>query len=215
MRDFLKLLSFLALLTPFMLNAQSAIKKKDLKVAKIVKKQAKQYEKQGYMVSPGLPMEKKLEKAMEYELATDEKTGYPKFLFGEAIVVAETQVAAKMQALNSAKINLAGKIQSKVAGLIEDNTANQQLNTEEAASVTKAVQAAQTLIMQELGQVIEAYTLYRKTGKNMEATTKIFYSQEMALEKAKKVLRKKLEAESEELQGKLDKMLEDNDFFKQ
>jgi hypothetical protein len=50
--------------------------------------------------------------------------------------VAETQTAAKLQATETAKLELAGQINTQVAALIENSIANQQLNTEEAASIT-------------------------------------------------------------------------------
>ncbi len=197
---------FIALL-PALLNAQEKVKKSDLKAIPIIKREAKKLQKGGYTSSPGVPMEVKLEKAASYELATDDK-GQQKYIIEEATSVGETQIAARMQAMEVAKVNLAGKIQTTVGALIESSIANQQLNNEEAASVTKTVEAAKSLIKQELGQIIELYSFYKTVGKNTEVMVKVAYNQELAIEAAKKVIRKKLENETQILHEKLDKILD-------
>lgn len=47
-----------------------------------------------------------------------------------------------MQALELAKQNLAGQIQTEVTALIENTVANKQLSQEQAASVTQSVMAS-------------------------------------------------------------------------
>jgi hypothetical protein len=202
-----KYLLYIIAILPSLMFAQSDLKKKDLKVLVPVKKQAKQLQRDGWYTSPGIPMEVRLEKTMEYELATDDK-GQPKYIIEEAKSVGETQIAARMQAMEVAKLSLAGKIQSKIGALIENSIANQQLNEKEAASVTKTVAASKNFISQELGQIIEMYSLYRPQGNNIEVFVKIGYNQVMAIEAAKKVIRKKLENETDILHDKLDKILD-------
>ncbi len=68
--------------------------------------------------------------------------------------IGETQTAAKLQAMETAKLELAGQINTQIAALIENSIANQQLNNEEAASVTKTVAASKNLIAQEIGQLL-------------------------------------------------------------
>ena len=51
----------------------------------------------------------------------------------------ENYDAAKMQALELAKQNLAGQIQTEVTALIENTVANKQLQAEEAASVVQSI----------------------------------------------------------------------------
>src|SRR5690606_24680071 len=116
-------------------------------------------------------------------------------------------IAAKLQATEAAKLDLAGQIATNVAALIENNIANSQLNTEEAASVTKTVAASKSLIAQELGRTVPLVEMYRNIGKNMEANIRIAYSQEMAMETAKKTIRKSLEEETDILQDKLEKLM--------
>ena len=201
----------IGLLTAQTINAQYSSKevKSTLKMKppREVRKQAKDYEKQGYKEAVGATtIERQLTNAWMKEVETDEK-GFPKYLFAGATSVGETQIAAKLQANEAAKLDLAGQIASSVAALIENNIANSQLNTEEAASVTKTVAASQTLIAQELTRVLPLVEMYRNIGKNMEANIRIAYSQDMAMENAKKVIRKSLEEETNILQDKLDKLM--------
>ncbi|MFW5657320.1 MAG: hypothetical protein ACOC10_00185 [Bacteroidota bacterium] len=184
------------------------IKNKDVKAMRGARKEAKQFEKDGYYVAPGaLPMDKQLEQAWAKQLETDDM-GFPMYITAEATSLGETQIAAQMQALEVAKTNLAGQIATTVGALIETNVANQQLNADEAASVTKTVAGAKNLIAQEIGRTITLFKIYKKSGKNIECNVRIAYNQEMALEQAKKVIRQQLEEETELVQAKLDKLMD-------
>jgi len=179
----------------------------DMKPPRDVRKQAKEYEKQGYREAVGgLTIERQLTNAWMKEVETDDK-GFPKYLFAGSTAVGETQIAAKLQANEAAKLDLAGQIATSVAALIENNIANSQLNTEEATSVTKTVAASKSIIAQKLSRVIPVVEMYRNIGVNMEANVRIAYSQEMAMEQAKEVIRKSLEEETEILQDKLTKLM--------
>ena len=178
-----------------------------LRSTREVRREARNLEKQGYKVAVGATtIERQLMNAWLKEQEIDEN-GYPKFIIAGTSSVGETQIAAKLQATEAAKLDLAGQIATNVAALIENNIANSQLNTEEAASVTKTVAASKSLIAQELGRTLPLVELYRKLGKNMEANVRIAYSQEMAMETAKKTIRKSLEKETDIMQDKLEKLM--------
>jgi hypothetical protein len=172
-----------------------------------VRQEAKNLKKEGYQVAVGAPtIERQLVDAWLKQQETDEY-GYPKYFVASSSSVGETQIAAKLQATETAKLDLAGQIATNVAALIESNIANNQLNTEEAASVTKTVAASKNLIFQELGRTITLVEMYRNIGKNMEANVRLAYNQEMAMESAKKAIRKSLEEETQILQDKLEKLM--------
>lgn len=181
------------------------IKKKAVKQAR---KEAKSFKRKKWYVAPGaLPMDKQIEKAWELQYMDDEN-GYPLYIVATGNSVAETQSAAKLQAMELAKLELAGLVQTNVAALIENSVANSQLNNEEAASVTKTVAASKNIIAQEIGRVITLFEIYKKIDKNVEASVRIGYNTEIAMETAKKAIRKKLEEETEILHDKLDKLLD-------
>lgn len=172
-----------------------------------VRREARNLEKQGYKVAVGATtIERQLVDAWLKQQETDEN-GYPRFIVATGSSVGETQIAAKLQATETAKLDLAGQIATNIAALIENNIANSQLNTEEAASVTKTVAASKSLIAQELGRTLPLVEMYRNIGKNMEANVRLAYSQEIAMETAKKTIRKSLEEETEIMQDKLEQLM--------
>ena len=178
------------------------------KAAKQARKEAKRFKRKKWYVAPGaLPMDKQIQKAWELQYMEDED-GYPLYIVATGNSVAETQSAAKLQAMELAKLELAGLVQTNVAALIENSVANSQLNNEEAASVTKTVAASKNIIAQEIGRVITMFEIYKKINKNVEASVRIGYNTDIAMETAKKTIRKKLEEETEILHDKLDKLLD-------
>ena len=188
-------------------SSKEARKALKLKPPREVKKQAKTYKKQGYTVAVGAPtIERQLTNAWLKQIEEDDK-GYPKYFVANATSVGETQIAAKLQATEAAKLTLAGDISTSVAALIENNFANSQLNSEEATSVTQTIAASKSIIAQELGRTITLIELYRNIDKNTEANISIAYSVDLANEMAKKVIRKSLEEKTNLLQDKLDKLM--------
>jgi hypothetical protein len=185
------------------------LKNKDLKAIKEAKKQAKKMSKEGWAVAPGsLPMEKAFEQSWSMLLERDDE-GNKKYIDADGNAVAETKSAADLQALEFAKLNLAGQLETQIAALIEASIANQQLTREEAASVTKVVAASKNMIKNTIGNVDPVYKVYREVGKsNMEVQLKIFYNYDRALNGAKDVVRKKLAEETTILHEKLDNILD-------
>ena len=207
--------TFLAafLLTFAFQNASAQFSNREMRKAlkmrppRVVRKEARDYEKQDYTVAVGAPtIRRQLANAWMKEVEKDEN-GYPKYIFATGNSVGETQIAAKLQATEAARLDLAGQVTSNIAALIENNIANSQLNIEEAASVTKTIAASKNIIAQEFGRVLPLVELYRDIGKNKEANVRIAYNSDMAMEVAKKVIRKSLEEETEILQEKLERLM--------
>lgn len=178
------------------------------KATKAARKEAKKLAKEGWTSAPGaLPIEKQLDKSYLMQMEYDDNM-YPKYLMGEAMSVGENYDGAKMQALELAKQNLAGQIQTEVTALIENSVANNQLGAEEAATVTKSVMAAKNLISQSIGRTITVVELYRTlNNKNKEVLVRIAYNGEMAKAAAKKAMREELEQKGNDLHEKLDSLL--------
>jgi len=178
------------------------------KASKDARKEAKKMIKAGWTIAPGaLPIEKQLDKTYQMQYAYDEEL-FPKYLMGEAMSIAENYDAAKMQALELAKQNLAGQIQTEVTMLIENMVANRQLPGDQAASITESVSASKNLISQSIGRVIPVMEVYRtKNNKNKEVLVRIAYNAEMSKEAAKKAIRQDLEEKGNRLHDQLDKVL--------
>ena len=186
-------------------KAEKELKSKTMKSAR---KEAKKLVRQGYTVAPGaVPLEKQLENAWIKTMEQDEKTAYPKYVVANGNAVGETITAAKLQANEVAKFELAGTISTNVAALIEGNIANAQLDSKEAASVTEVTGAIKNLIVQEIGRVIQLLEIYKKVGKNVEVNVRIAYNGEMAVEAAKKVIRTELKDRMKLQHEKLEKLM--------
>lgn len=190
--------------------AVSKMSKSELnsKVSKVARKEAKKLKKEGWTTTPGtLPLEKQLDKSYKMQYEYDEDM-FPKYLMGEAMSIGQNYDAAKMQALELAKQNLAGQIQTEITALVENSVANQQLGSEDAASLTQSVMAGKNLISQQIGRVITVVECYRtKQDKNKEVLVRVAYNSAMAKAAAKRALQEGLQRKSEDLHKKLDKVL--------
>lgn len=184
--------------------------KKELseKASKAARKEAKRLTKEGWMAAPGaLPLDKQLDRSYMMQYQYDDE-GFPKYIMAEAMSTAGNYDAAKMQALELAKQNLAGQIQTEITALIENTVSNSQLDQGDAESITRSVLASKNLISQSIGRVIPVMETYRTTGgNNREVLVRIAYSEEMAKAAAKKAIRQDLENRGDELHNKLDSLM--------
>lgn len=178
------------------------------RASKAARKAVKDYEKEGWKVAPGhLPLDKQLDRSykMQYEY---DNNYYPMYVMGEAMSIAESYDAAKMQATELAKINLAGQMQTEVTAMVEASVANNSLPQEEAASITEVVMASKSIISQNIGRIVPVIECYRdKPNKNKELRVVIAYNSQAALEAAKKAIRSELAKKSEKLAQKLDEAM--------
>lgn len=188
--------------------AKATKRELEQKATKASRKEAKRLRKQKWLVAPGaLPMEKQLDRSYMLQYEYDENM-FPKYLMGEAMSIGEHYDAAKMQALELAKQNLAGQIQTEVTALIENTVANEQLPAEEAASITSSVMSAKNLISQNIGRVTTVMEVYRTLdNKNKEVLVRIAYNSEMAKAAAMQAVRADLEKKGNNLHKKLDELL--------
>ncbi len=217
MKRKLSILLVLAFLVVAVPSLQAADKKSEKKVKKEMKrkahkaarKEARKYKRSGWYIAPGaLPMDKQVEKSWQRQYEEDED-GYPLYLVATGNSVGETQSAAKLQATELAKLELAGIVQTNIVALIENSVANNQLSRDDATSVTKTVAASKNIIAQEIGRVVTFFEIYREVGdRNIESSVRIGYNTKMAHEVAKKAIKEQLEDKTEELHKKLDKILD-------
>ena len=184
--------------------------KKDLeqKASKAARKEAKKLKKNGWSVAPGaLPLEKQLDKSylMQYEYDSD---GYPRYIMAEGMSIGGNYDAAKMQALELAKQNLAGQIQTEITALIENIVANEQIEQGDAASITRSVMASKNLISQSIGRIVPVVETYRVVNdNNREVLVRIAYDTDTAKAVTKKVVKEDLKQRGDDLHYKLDQLL--------
>lgn len=175
------------------------------KATKAARDEAKKLKKEGWMVAPGaLPLDKQLDRSYMMQYEFDENL-YPKYIMGEAMSVGSNYDGAKMQALELAKQNLAGQIQTEITALVENTVSNEQLEAEQAETITRSVLASKNLISQNIGRTLTVVEVYRTLpNKNKEVLVRIAYSSDMAMAAAKKAVRENLEEKGEDLHNELE-----------
>lgn len=184
--------------------------KKDIhsKAMKEARKEAKKLKKENFTVAPGqLPMDKQIEATWIKRSETDDK-GIKKWFVADARSLGETHTAAKMQANEVAKINLASQVSTEVAGLIETSIANAQLNADEAASVTETVATFKSIVGAKLGRTSTLFEASRTKGNNTEVYITLGYNYQSAMEIAKSYIRDDLKKKTKIQSDKLDKILD-------
>jgi len=180
------------------------LKQKALKTAR---KEANNYQKEGFKVFLGdIPMDKQIENAWMKAIQMSDR-GYPEYIVGHAQVTAGNSTAAKSQALHASKVEIATLTSSMLASLIESSIGNNEITTVEAQTLNKHLQASKELINADFGQVLKVLEIYRELpNKNVQVITRVAYNSSLALEAARKRLQKEMEAETQVLHQKLDKV---------
>ena len=202
-------------------TSYAQLSKREMKeIEKTAKQEAKQLKKEGWKVAPGLPsIEMQLKDSYMMQRQKDEN-GYDKFIQGDAMSVGQVYDAAMFQAENLSKLNLAGKMETRVIQIIDNKLANKEvrdlisiskeISKEEAVSLATSISASKNLISQRLGQVITPVKLYRDLPNgNMEVRVIVYYSRDLADKAAKAAMREELENEANELSERLDDILGD------
>lgn len=188
--------------------AKATKKQLNEKASKAARKEAKTLTKEGWRVTPGaLPLEKQLDRSymMQYEFDGE---GFPRYIMADAMSIGGNYDAAKESALELAKQNLAGQIQTEVTAIIENDVKNEQLSQGEAVSLTRSISAGRNLISQSIGRAIPVTEAHRMVnGKNYEVLVRIAYSMDAAKAAAKKAIKEDLEKRGDQLRNKLDQLL--------
>lgn len=179
------------------------------KADKNARKESKRMKKQGYVVFPGsIPLDRQLEYSWRKQIEEDER-GLLKYIFADGNGVGKTQTAAEMQAMEAAKLQLAGQISNEVNQIIEGKIANDQIDRETGNSLTKFVAGSKNYIIQNLSYVKPAMKVYREVGKqDLEVAVKLFYNIEEAMIAAEQALEAKIRAD---LEDEADELIEELD----
>ncbi len=187
-------------------NAQSLSERQ---IEKEAKKQAKTISKDGWITAPGKQsVEMQQLKSLKLQNSYDEDFNQ-KFYMGSAQSVGPNYDAAKFQATELAKIEIAGLISSDIAGIVETNLANQQMEPGQAAAITKSVGAYKSFVAAKLTNIITAVDMYKTDSKTGNTTAQIilYYNKEEAIKAGIQAVRDELMKESLEMGQELDKLL--------
>ena len=178
------------------------------KASKDARKEAKKMEKEGWKVSPGaLPLEKQLDRAYMYALDVDDDMNQL-YLLGEGKSVAGNYDAARMQARELARLEIAGSISSEATSLIDNMVGNKQLENEDAASMTTMLSESKTIFSQKLGRTMVAVEAYRELpNKNREVLVRLAAKAADIKEIARNAIREEMEKRGLKMSEKTMEML--------
>ena len=171
------------------------------KSSKAAKQEAKKLIKEGWKVfAGGLPIEKQLDLAYQYQMDVDENLE-PRYILGAGQTPGGTVDGARIQATELARIEIAGKIGSEATGIIDNLIGNKQVDGDEAESLTNIVTSAtfKTLVSQKLGRVRTVVEIYRDTkDKKKEVQIRLVTSESQVKKIAKQAMREQFEKELKE-----------------
>ena len=178
------------------------------KSTKEARKEAKKLKKDGWVVTPGsLPLERQLDRSYLTIMETDEDQN-PVYITGEGQSVGENYDAAKMQAMELARQQIASKIGSETTALIDNLVGNKQLGAEEAATVTTLLSEGKTIISQKLGRVVPVVECYRTLkNNNKEVMVRLATKESAIREVMKDYLRDEMEKKGAKMSDQLDELL--------
>lgn len=183
-----------------------AMKKKAVKAAR---KEAKSLKKQGYMTLLGqLPLDKQLENSWQASYELDVQ-GYPYYIMSTQKATAANYTAAQLQAMNAAKTDIAGQIETRINQVIETKVTSNEFARNEANSLTSFVATSKNIISNTLGRVIKLVEIYRepKRTKVVEVQVTLAYNAEIATKEAINAIQKSVGAEDVELMKLLDELV--------
>ena len=109
----------------------------------------------------------------------------PKYIFGQAISGGGFYDAAKMQAVELAKAELAGNIATDLTTLVNLKLENQQISADKASSASEIIQKGRSLVSQKLGPTIPLIEIYRTTKEGVvEVQIRLAYDKEKGIKAA-------------------------------
>ena len=177
------------------------------KVSRDIKKEARKYEKQGYKTFPGgMPIAQQLNGSFSKQNEVDQD-GYPRWIIASGSSVGETQAAAENAAVQIAIVNLAKLVESNIRSVIETDLANNQINSEEATSITKVVSVSVDKVAKKVGMVTPIFKVYRPIEKNTEVQIMVGYNYELVKKQLMDEMRAELQQEAVDVREKNEKWL--------
>ena len=191
------------------------VKKREVRAGKMARKEARRFKKAGWKVLPGsLPMQKLLDRSWRKQLTQDNE-GKASYIWAAGNGVAGSQAAADMQAMEVAKLQLAGQLESNLTAIAKTSIANNQRTKSKAETLTKVVTAAKNTIITRLRRVEPTYKIYREVTEeirrkkrkrgikvkngNIEVQVMLFYNKKEATAIVEEEVKKALKDEVDDV----------------
>ena len=147
-------------------------------------------------------------RSFSFHAKTIGKERYLTYIMGEGMSIGESYDAAKMQAMELARQQIAGKIESETTTLIDNLVGNKQLPQEEASSVTTLLAEGKTIVSQKMGRILPVLECFRTLkNKNKEVMVRIAIKDASVREVLKGYVREEMEKKGAKMSDQLDKLL--------
>lgn len=177
-----------------------------------VKEKAEQYRSEGYEAKGAKSMEAYLLEACQMDTATNED-GEDKYMMAFSEGTGQDFQNARNAVKSDITSTIAGRIETRVAGLTKRSLNNEIISQRSAESINKTVTANKLLIAQDISRDI-IYTFSREIEDEEDGKTIVqvealaYFSKRMADKIAKEKLKEKMEDETEELHEDLNKLFD-------
>lgn len=150
---------------------------------KAAKQEVKRLTKEGWKVPVGgLPMEMQLTKSYQYQMDIDD-FAQPKYIFGQSTSGGSFYDAAKMQAQELAKSDIAGNLSTEITRTVNIMLENKQISQAEAQSCSNIIQRGVSSSAQRLYSVIPLIEIYRdRKGGGVEVLVRLAYNKKKAMD---------------------------------
>jgi len=180
-----KVLMALTLLGIFCSSVSAQLTEKQEKlIIKEAKKEAKRLKKEGWNVPAGsFSIERQLHQAYLIQAEVDNDR-QPKYNFGQAISGGSFYDAAKMQAVELARADLAGNILTDLTTIVSTKLENHQISSDKANSASEIIKEGEAVVSQKLDSPIPLIEIYRtlKDG-TVEVQIRLAYEKEKGIRK--------------------------------
>ena len=197
----MRLKRFIVLVTLIgLVGAPASAQLSEKQIAKEAKKEAKRLKKDGWMVPAGnLPLGSQLVQAYKLQAEVNDNM-QPKYIFGQAISGGSFYDAAKMQAVELAKAELAGNILTDLTTIVNVKLENQQISADKATSASEIIKEGEAVVSQKLVSPIPLVEIYRtlKDG-TVEVQIRLAYDKEKGLKTGINALSTEFEKEGVDL----------------
>lgn len=173
---------------------------------KEARKQAKANIQEGYLVKPGCSsLEAQYLRLNAMKNKVDDE-GLPFYVMAMSATPGQNYDAARFQAIELAKGDIARQMESDITSLVKSKIGNVQTGPGAAVSVAETVGAVVSKVSQKMGRVIIAFEAYKiLPNGNTEVLIHVAYSSKKAQEIIDASIREVLDNETDDLLEEIDK----------
>ena len=187
-------------------NAQSfsTDAKRTYKPTKEVKKEAKKYEKDGWKVAFGsMPMAEQMQRAIYFQNEVD-GNGQAKYAIGRGQTTAEYIDAARLQAMEFARLQIANQLETELTAEAKNVFGNEQ--GEQVTSVMQTSVGGRSVVTQKLSQTVVVTEIQRELPNGLkEVQSTIAADGSQVLKAEKKAIREEVKKRGNDIVEELDK----------